>query len=262
MYRNPATGVPILPGSSLKGAIRNALLNQRKRKQRNPVSANERRPKDLEMTLFQYQDFHQDPMRLIHVGDTEIIDPTQPPQASVVLAVNRKKKAVMNRGQEVLSMAEKGNLYQMLEVVSDRQTQAFYSRLVLHQPDVLSSAQRFTAQDIARACKDFYLPLLAQELELLSERDFACVDWLSWARKIYTWVNKNESLFPLRVGRHSGAEAVTIEGMRKIRIMQGKGKPRVTEASETLWLAANESAARSKMIPFGWIVIGLIDDIV
>ena len=271
MYRNPATGVPILPGSSLKGAIRTALLNQRKRNQPNPVSANERRPKDLEMTLFQYQDFHQDPMRLIHVGDTEVMDPTQPPHASVVFAVNRKKKAVMNRGQEVLSMAEKGNLYQMLEVVSDRQMQAFHSRLVLHQPDVLSSAQhhipaqRFTAQDIARACKDFYLPLLAQELELLGERGFAYADWLSWARKIYVLVdqNKNENLFPLRVGHHSGAEAVTIEGVRNIRIMQGKEqKPRVAEASETLWLAANESAARSKMIPFGWIVIGLTDGIV
>ena len=271
-YRNPLTRVPVLPGSSIKGAMRTALLNQLHQGKQLPNR--ERTPRnaarDLERRLFRYQDFHQDPMRLIHVGDTEITQP-HPPRTSIVFAVNRKKRAVQHRGQEVRSMAEKGNLYQMLEVVSDQQVRVFSSDLILQKIDpdwakqdavrkhVPDPQLHFTVEQIALACNAFYLPLLEQELTLLRERGFVGKKWDNIATQFQKIVEQQQtSGFLLRIGHHSGAEAVTLDGARDIRIMQGKGKkPRFAEASETLWLAASQQDARTNLIPFGWIVVGL-----
>jgi hypothetical protein len=65
----------------------------------------------------------------------------------------------------------------------------------------------------------------------------------------------------LRLGRHSGAECVTIEGHRQIKIMQGKGQPPKTEKeATTLWLAADhpkpQPNQRRDLKPFGWVVAG------
>jgi CRISPR-associated protein Csm5 len=68
-------------------------------------------------------------------------------------------------------------------------------------------------------------------------------------------------VFLLRVGRHSGAESVTLEGVRQIKILEGKdpqtGKQRSTTAKETktIWLAAQDKGQQQEMSPFGWVLV-------
>ena len=58
--------------------------------------------------------------------------------------------------------------------------------------------------------------------------------------------------FLLRVGRHSGARAVTIEGERE---MKGVGKnPIIKEAKTTTWLAKIEDQIEAEYVPFGWLL--------
>ncbi len=67
-----------------------------------------------------------------------------------------------------------------------------------------------------------------------------------------------EGAFPLRVGRHSGAECVTIEGFRRIKIMQGKGKPpRYSDHATTLWLASEFYNPKNNygLRPLGWAAL-------
>jgi CRISPR-associated protein Csm5 len=67
----------------------------------------------------------------------------------------------------------------------------------------------------------------------------------------------------LRVGRHSGAESVTLNGVRNIKIMEKK-EPRngykqhcfsFAETAKTLWLAANDKDQRTNLLPFGWLLV-------
>ena len=63
---HPETCAPILPGSSLKGAIRTALLNQ---ENEGRGRRDNEKSQDLQQRLFGYRRFEKDPMRLVHVSD-------------------------------------------------------------------------------------------------------------------------------------------------------------------------------------------------
>lgn len=264
MVRDARTGAPVLPGSSLKGAMRTALLNQQNQGSR----SQERSARALEQSLLQYREFHQDPMRLVQVSDAAPADSDPSPRTRVVFAVNRKKEVRPTGGRSRPSAqaeAARDNLYQMLEVIAGRQGRAFSGRLTLYSLDAADKAHRqdtpqssFDAQRIAAACNGFYLPLWRQERALLSERKMVDARWLRTADQYVDIVQKNaDRAFLLRVGRHSGAEAVTIEGARDIRIMQGPGRRALYgDASTTLWLSSDQIRDQSHLIPFGWIVVG------
>jgi len=264
MYRHLSTGSPILPGSSIKGSIRTALLHQRN--QDRLLSRRQESHRELEQRLFQYRNYHQDPMRLVQVGDAEVTDKL--PKTSVVFAVNRKKKEVDLGGREARSLAEKGGLYQMLEVVSDRQPRGFRGSLVLQRTEtdstdlnsfcksIPSSEMHFTTEAIASACNEFYLPMLKNELHLLRHRGFASKRWYKDAETYRNVAEKHDKSFLLRLGLHSGAEAVTIGGVRQIAINQGRRRQRrIGKASESLWLAASRQDDRTQLIPFGWVLV-------
>jgi len=63
---------------------------------------------------------------------------------------------------------------------------------------------------------------------------------------------------PLRIGRHSGAECVTVEGYRHIKIMQGKGKsPKFKDHATTIWLSSDSRKPQNNanLKPFGWATL-------
>ncbi|MDW7998100.1 MAG: hypothetical protein RMI30_01400, partial [Thermodesulfovibrio sp.] len=67
--------------------------------------------------------------------------------------------------------------------------------------------------------------------------------------------------FLIRIGRHSGAEAVTIEGNRHIKIMQGRDRPPLyLDRATTFWLASDSPKPKTNngLLPFGWAVIELV----
>ena len=69
------------------------------------------------------------------------------------------------------------------------------------------------------------------------------------------FISQSEGMF-LRVGRHSGAESVTIDGVRSIKIMQGPGKqPRYEKEATTDWLASEVEKTEQNLMPFGWLFI-------
>jgi len=65
----------------------------------------------------------------------------------------------------------------------------------------------------------------------------------------------------IRIGRHSGAESLTIRGNRDIRIMRGKEKPVFIDHATTIWLASDQKKVKdpSNLIPFGWSCIQVMD---
>lgn len=288
---NPLTRLPMLFGSSVKGAIRTALLDntnngkplsqrddslfdidgltdeEKKRKRREQRKVFPR----LNERLFEFSagKFELDPMRLVQISDAAWQGEPGVPAAQVYLAVNRKKKPVRDKqGNLRRSRAEAGDLYQILECVLGWHYRAFSAQLNLQSVDGVrdtdrkgqrrlpTSDLRFDAARIARACNDFYMPILEAEARLMRERGYLDPDWDKTMQQLLAVARETMQLrnvFFLRVGRHSGAESVTINGVRHIKILEGT--PEYQSEAKTLWLAADEKDQSQNLLPFGWLLV-------
>jgi len=269
-FSHPDTRAPTLPGSSLKGAIRTALLD---RENDGRDLEDREKSRELQQRLFAYHGFETDPMRLVHVEDAMGSDGRATDdltaEMDIVFAVNRKKRKITSEdGREVRSQAERKGLYQTLEVVPALRWRAFRGGLRLHRTDMHNRRMprtdlRWTAADIAGACNRFYRRHFARETEALRERGLLDQRWHDTVERLMEEglgerLDSNRT-FLLRVGRHSGAESVTLDGVRNIRIMMQQGEARYEEEATTWWLASERIDASSGLLPFGWVLVEMTE---
>jgi len=267
VFYNPLNRYPILPGSGLKGAIRTALLNSINHGQQ---AERGERNRDLQQRLFQYsmKEIFKDPMRLVQVGDCAGQDKQNMTQTEVLFAVNRRKKA----GDNIKSQAEKAGLYQLLETVTPFHVRAYTGQIGISNPGGVLEHQkiklpeyRFSFEDIAIACNHFYSPIWDMETKLLSGRGLLDQEWRKATLALLQQASvqmllKNNKAFLLRVGRHSGAESVTLNGVRNIKIMQGRDKqPLWEKQAKTVWLAASSQDEQKRLRPFGWLLVEMAE---
>ena len=218
--------------------------------------------------------FATDPMRLINLADANY----QTPQlfgSEIHFAVDRKKKEVLKNGELVQSQAEAQNLYQLLECLAPLRYRSFSSNLTVQDLKGIDTKGtpakdlRWSIQKIAAACNNFYYPRFKTEMTLLQERAYLNPAWQKTVDailkgSIFQQI-KAGNAFLLRIGRHSGAESVTLNGVRQIKILEGKGADGKLQSSyqseaKTVWLAAETAADRSNMLPFGWVLVELQDN--
>ncbi len=293
-FFNPFDQQPVIPGSSIKGAIRTALLDDvnggKALTQRERTFLQDKRPSErakaneaLQERLFKYRRevegtskklLQCDPMRLVQVADTSYQFPG-PFSSEIRFAVDRKKKEILKNGKLVQSQAEARNLYQLLECLPPRY-RSFKSALVIfdlgeidHVHKTPAKELRWKVMDLAAACNCFYRKRLADELKILKQRRYLNPSWERLAEAILDGDLakrlKEGKAFLLRVGRHSGAESVTLDGVRSIKILEGKGadgKQRYSYQPEakTIWLAASDAKAQSDLLPFGWVLVEIQPD--
>ncbi len=271
---NPVTRLPVLFGSSLKGAIRTALLDYvnggRLAQEREGLH-------EFQGRLFRYYDenarprmaLERDPMRLVHLADAVWTGVAGLPAAQVLLAVNRKKAPVRDeQGRLRKSQAESKDLYQILECIPGWHYRAFTGQLTIqsvaglghrHNDELPAANLRFDLARIAQACNAFYRPILDEELRQLRDRDYLDPRWDNTLRNLLQGQAERfqrGELFLLRVGRHSGAESVTLNGVRHIKIMKGKDEqPEYLDMPKTWWLAAEDKDQMRNLLPFGWLLV-------
>ena len=259
-YADVSTARPILPGSSLKGAIRTALLDLQNNGERPPRGE---RNRDMQQRLFRYHQFDLDPMRLVQVGDARDQSAPDTYATEVRYAVNRKREAVFKDGRELTAQAEQ--LRQVLECVPPLRPQAFTGLLGIQNVAGLSSPKlphpelRWSFKDIADACNRFYQPILKREIQALGNSGYLARDWgiaiLQLLQDKRAELEDGQA-FLLRVGRHSGAESVTLNGARSIKILGARGEaPQFLDAAKTVWLAAGDIQQRTELLPFGWVLV-------
>jgi CRISPR-associated protein Csm5 len=274
---NPPSRRPIVPGSGLKGAIRTALLDAENSGQglrqvpdRRTGQARKENNQELQNRLFRFRPgkFELDPMRLIHLTDAAVVDGAGF-ATEVRFAVNRKKRPVMKNDVLIQSQAEQQNLYQLLECLPGMQPRAFSGSLSIQRgqgfPGPKWPELRFDLPEIAAACNAFYRRSLDREISLLCERGYLDELWDTWLRELLAGpigqAIEKQRAFLLRVGRHSGAESVTLEGVRDIRIMMGRDpetrrmRSENLPAAKTLWLATDERQSQRNLLPFGWLLV-------
>jgi len=269
---NPVSQQALIPGSGIKGAIRTALLNHRNGG--NPLSRDLRNDRQgnrkLQQQLFEYKNMHQDPLRLLKLQDA-IPNPQYPELASrkVYFAVNRRRSA-SKQGQDRRN--SKQGPAQRLESQMPQAPRAFHGSMTVISMDQYRDDRRnrdlvpgfeFSATEVARHCNTFYRPLLEEELNSMERAGYLDPQWKQEIGELLDQLEepfRKEHAFLIRLGRHSGAESVTVNGVREIRIMQGPGKkPRTASHGTTWWMAAEQEDATTGLLPFGWAIIELCE---
>jgi CRISPR-associated protein Csm5 len=230
----PTTDRAYIPGSAVKGAIRTAYLNLlASRKKVNPERG---KGKDLEKKLLDGGAFETDPFRLLKVSD---FMPVGEIKTKIVYAVNEKKRP---------SPHEAGGLYQILETIEPGSL--FVGSITVEQPEQGAKITNpLTMETLMGSLKLFYSKEKNLENQTLQNV------------KIPSHNTGPSDATILRLGRHSGAESLTIEGFRDIRIMQGRGgQAKFLPNSTTVWLASDSDKPQNKssLKPFGWAILNPI----
>lgn len=229
----PVNGKPYIPGSAVKGALRTAVLNLRNNGKSHPRYRNGKQLNDE----LSGGTFATDPFRLVKVGDFQASGAVR---QKIVYAVNRKKKP---------SEKEARGPYQILEVI-DAGTE-FVGTITMQAPSAGAGIRRPVDMDELISALGFYGSELQREK--ISLKAIGC------SRAIQDLEPNGKKL--IRVGRHSGAECVTVAGHRDIKIMQGPGtQPKYKNHATTLWLAAESDKPSTNRFlqPFGWMEFSLL----
>ena len=254
---------PYIPGSSFKGAIRTAMLDDINQ-DRSPTEDCKKTSSALEKRLFK-GDFETSPLRLLKIADL-MATPGCETQRRVLFAVNRKKTQIIRDGQE---LQPKG-IAARKECILHGQYRAFQADAVLpsldpHRDGKITPVEELRPTDlklIARQSNGYNMKRLRRELTLLDGRGFVNPTWKADIEALLAGElgNKltNGDAFLIRLGRYGGAESKTLsgDGVAQIKIMQGKGQPAVTQSTtKTVWLAAEHENEQKHLLPFGWAVV-------
>jgi CRISPR-associated protein Csm5 len=236
-------GRPYIPGSAIKGAIRTAWLNSAVKQAgprfHAPPGNTDRDAKNMEQEVLGYRagKFENDPFRMLHVSD---FLPAGEAPTRIVYGVNVRKNA---------KDAQLGPP-QLLETV--RRDTVFHGTVSVVEPERGSGIQnplKWNNLDIA--LRAFYPKEKERE-----DKDLARI-----GAGTAPTPNPGEAGL-LRLGRHSGAECLTIEGIRQIKIMKkdavtGELDSFLLDHATTLWLAGETSRPtdRKALLPFGWVAL-------
>jgi len=237
---DPLTDKAYIPGSAIKGAIRTAVLNLRNGGTREPHFIGRHAGRELQEHILSF-DFHHlesDPFRLLKVSD---FFPINDPARKIVYAVDRKKRPSEREAQAP---------YQVVETV---EVGAVFAGTITLLPAPGRDAgipNPLGVDEIIKAIRSFYGAEKHREDQELGR-----------IHVLPARLDMTETTLPLRIGRHSGAECVTVAGHRNIKIMQGRNNPdKNLDHATTIWLSADakKPATNQGMKPFGWVTLDVL----
>ncbi len=240
---NPHNNLPYIPGSSLKGSLRTAYLSKLAKDM--GIKGRKDKARELEKDLLGGS-FATDPLRMVKPAD---FLPVGDVKTKIIYAVNKKKKT---------SGFEARGPFQIVETI--REGSVFEGAINIKQPEQKAGIPKpVTLKDFLKSINAFYIPVFNEENKVTKEINAGAVIGNRINEKFKDRLGA--TAFLLRIGRHSGAEAVTIEGNRDIKIMQGKGRPpKFLDHATTIWLASESSKPTSNngLVPFGWVVMEIL----
>lgn len=264
--------LPYIPGSSLKGAIRTALLDRLNNKK--PVFKEEQQKSKLLPERLFGGDFAKSPLRLLKVADCMPVDNIG---RQVLYAVNRYKVQKYDRktGQK---KATRGVVARK-EVILGGQYRSLSGTITIHslhgesvdvyvqkagnKAEVPQKDLRPDLVRIAKDCNQYHYPRFIEELQEMLEANWLDPGWKNVMEKLFTQELKpllDAGLaFLVRLGKYGGAESKTLSGVAAIKIMKGKVDGRQQfeyhNKTTTFWFSAPQENSQTNLIPFGWALV-------
>ena len=124
-------------------------------------------------------------------------------------------------------------------------------------------------EEILKSCTSHYMPIFRSIFlgQVDGKKEYIYKYLASNFYDKYRHFELKPNQYLLRVGKHSGARAVTIDGIRDIKSkLSGGGKHRkpnkfeYREDETTTWLFGDKSNSNYELLPFGWGVAEIIDE--
>lgn len=259
---------PYVPGSSLKGALRTAWMDELN--DRRPVTDKEERTNSAKLAKrLLCGDFATSPLRLLKVGD---LMPAGDLDRSILYAVNRYKRPKFDQktGQE---KSPKG-IVARKECILSGQYRALTGEIVVQdlggkgiaegeKRNVPHRAMRSNLVEIAKSANAYHLHRLREELAEMDKTGLVNPEWKQTIEsllkgKIEKFLQEGRAML-VRLGRYGGAESKTLTDVANIKIMgkrvDGKQQYDFRSHTTTYWLAAQMADDRKHLIPFGWALL-------
>ncbi|NGZ06558.1 MAG: type III-A CRISPR-associated RAMP protein Csm5 [Magnetococcales bacterium] len=219
---------PILPGSSVKGSIRTAILNSLAEDKENIA------PGEPERDLMNGA-FENDPLTKLKIGD-----------AHVALGWSGKTTCIMTRHsrhrKDGTETTVKDGRNFLAECLYPFQSRWMNGKITILDGFVFED--RFIDQ-----CNKYYKSILDRQIDMLKAMK---EPWWAdhFAHRIYTAI-ENKSGILLRIGKHSGADTQSIQKIRRIRTKYNTKDP----LSTTLCRISG-----GQLVPFGWVFVEFYPD--
>ncbi|HOV38149.1 MAG TPA: type III-A CRISPR-associated RAMP protein Csm5 [Spirochaetales bacterium] len=250
-YRPPFSKVPFIPGSSIKGAIRTALLNKYAKNVdraklpnlRKLAEYSRRNDNSFQQALLNYHSAKEDPFRTIHISDGKV---TGKRQMIVGIAYNFSLKNGIPRDstipiylEAIRGMAADGDA--STKVTVRLQSELVATSRILNKEMFNGIPFKIDKGEIITDCNTFYKKAWEFEFENFYLNNPDTTNFGLWERlnSDIKEIGTNHNEFLLRIGRFSHMEAVTIEEFRKPP--KGYGK------SRTLF------SYKDMLLPIGWV---------
>ena len=230
-----------IPGSSLKGAISTAYQEYIYKKD-----------KRLWDKWFENKNPSKNLFKELSISDTVPLKTF----AIIGYALNKERFEEDNLGPSI-----------KLETIFSNEKQQSILETNLTIKEYLDLDKKLDIKEIQKACNEHYLPIFEQQFK---------PNAVFKGRKVEEWTNEyfsdefyekykdfklKDNQFLIRVGKYSQARAVTIEGMRKIRVKISGGGPRrkpnkweTLDQETTTWMFGFSERSNSNLLPFGWVL--------
>lgn len=230
-----------IPGSSIKGAIRTAVVSELAKENNVQSVQNERY---FENDLFGYKDAKEDPFRCIKISDAPLENNSKTFISGAVIFNPHKDKdpSVQMFCEQLFNLLdEEPEIFANGEFASD-------DNLAQKQYDSRDGRRYAVSLDIdpvkvIKSCKAFYQPKIQEEFDKFykgSEHEEYNQPLLD--------VKFAENEFPIRLGHYSHCECTTVDNLRRPKTRNDRNnKPFPSGTTRTL----------SRGVPFGWVKVSL-----
>ena len=238
-----------IPGSSIKGALKTAFFQYYLNKKEDQSIA-KKRTKNGEYQFVDdwFGEFEEDIFSKLKIGDAM----SDELSSKVFWVINKQRS----------KNDDKSSLSQRLECIEPDSELLTEVTLLKRGENLNIDSEEFKsfpydANNFRIIVKNFYLPLLKKEIEWAKANEkLVPVKVRNRMVKAYNKAVEKKG-FIFKVGQHSGAEAMTLEGLREIKIPQAKPVKYVKEP-HTYWLASEEKNGKNASF-MGWVYAEFIN---
>lgn len=244
------SGAPILPGSGIKGAIRTAILERQARESNFPGAEqvrNKKEHQDIQKNLMKGS-FASDPLRLLKISDAHLAGTASPEPTRILTRHSRHRK-----DNTKTSVSDSGQNFS--ECIVPFMAGAFRAEFTLLQNshtweerDRKITVKNLAIGNILKACNDYYLDRLKAHREALQILNAG--KWFDSILPLVEQAVRESRGFLLRVGKHAGADYLTIEKYRRIQTKYEK-----YPTAKTLPISTTLCGDGKEYSPFGWMFV-------
>lgn len=245
---------PYIPGSSVKGAIRTAVFNAESEGKRSPENVKKGFATDLDAYLFN-DNMNFSPFSRLKIGDMKASE-----GAGVYTRIVKAER--IHKKDDPVANA-KSIARAFFEVIEKAQYRSFEGEISLNLKS--GSARPLPFKDphsLLRSVHRYYSGLFNKEKAIWEQGEPGSKYWI---RTLQSLILRMKNSFEqgeaalIRIGRNSGAEAMTISDWAKIKIQHHKTKTVEVGRETTSHFVAYEEEREGKLavLPFGWCVLEL-----